>query len=170
VGLLSAQIHPDKIRNNDMKYSSINPLNPELNPICYLLALLAHHFLHVSRIRVKSLTPRLLMSYMYDIISLRVNVKSGTSKIKKKHNFQSHKRSIHSDIYVWYTIIISAHTIIPITESSELLWFQNSRRLVYVHLQKLREVYSKGIPLVMVHRYCILHHPVSDIIMYRHVK
>jgi len=30
-----------------------NPLNPELNPICYLLALLgAHHFLHVSRIRV----------------------------------------------------------------------------------------------------------------------
>ena len=36
----------------------INPLNPELNPICYLLALLAHHFLHVSRIRVKSLTLR----------------------------------------------------------------------------------------------------------------
>jgi hypothetical protein len=31
-----------------------NPLNPELNPICYLLALLAHHFLHVSRIQVKS--------------------------------------------------------------------------------------------------------------------
>ena len=40
---------------------TINPLNPELNPICYLLALLAHHFLHVSRIRVKSLTLRLLM-------------------------------------------------------------------------------------------------------------
>jgi len=31
----------------------INPLNAELNPICYLLALLeAHHFLHVSKIRV----------------------------------------------------------------------------------------------------------------------
>jgi len=44
----------------------INPLNPELNPICYLLALLgAHHFLHVSRIRVKLLTFRLLMSYIY---------------------------------------------------------------------------------------------------------
>ena len=42
-----------------------NPLKPELNPICYLLALLAHHFLHVSRIRVKSLTIRLLMSYIY---------------------------------------------------------------------------------------------------------
>jgi len=44
----------------------INPLNPELNPICYLLALLgAHHFLHVTRIRVKSLALRLLMSYIY---------------------------------------------------------------------------------------------------------
>jgi len=43
----------------------LNPLKPELNPICYLLALLAHHFLHVSRIRVKSLTIRLLMSYIY---------------------------------------------------------------------------------------------------------
>ena len=43
----------------------INPLNPELNPICYLLALLAHHFLHISRIRVKLLTLRLLMSYIY---------------------------------------------------------------------------------------------------------
>jgi len=42
-----------------------NPLKPELNSICYLLALLAHHFLHVSRIRVKSLTFRRLMSYMY---------------------------------------------------------------------------------------------------------
>ena len=43
----------------------LNPLNPELNPICYLLALLAHHFLHVSRIMVKSLTLRLQMSYIY---------------------------------------------------------------------------------------------------------
>ena len=35
----------------------LNPLKPGLNPICYLLALLgAHHFLHVSRIRVKLLT------------------------------------------------------------------------------------------------------------------
>jgi len=29
---------------------TFNPLSPELNPFCYLLALLAHHFLHVSRI------------------------------------------------------------------------------------------------------------------------
>ena len=47
-------------------YAYINPLNAELNPICYLLALLGvHHFRHISRIRVKSLTLRLLMSYIY---------------------------------------------------------------------------------------------------------
>ena len=44
----------------------VNPLNPELNPICYLLALLgAQYFLHVSRISVKLLTFRRLMSYIY---------------------------------------------------------------------------------------------------------
>ena len=32
---------------------SINPLKTQLNSICHLLALLAHHILHVSRIRVK---------------------------------------------------------------------------------------------------------------------
>ena len=42
-----------------------NPFNPELNPICYLLALLSQHFLHVNRIRVKSLTLKLLMCYIY---------------------------------------------------------------------------------------------------------
>jgi len=39
--------------NLDSHVSIFNPLNAELNPI-YLLALLAHHFLHVSRIRVKA--------------------------------------------------------------------------------------------------------------------
>ena len=53
---------------------SINPLNPELNPIYYLLALLAHHFLHVSRIRVKSLTLRLLMSYIYIHIHIYIHI------------------------------------------------------------------------------------------------
>jgi len=54
-----------KLYNMKLK-TSLNPLNAELNPICYLLALSgAHHFLHVSRIRVKSLTLRLLMSYIY---------------------------------------------------------------------------------------------------------
>ena len=45
---------------------AVNPLNTKLNPICYLMALLgAHHFLHVRRIRVKLLTFRRLMSYIY---------------------------------------------------------------------------------------------------------
>ena len=52
-------------RNGNWYENRINPLKPELNPICYLLALLAHHFLHVSRIRIKSLTFRRLMSYIY---------------------------------------------------------------------------------------------------------
>ena len=50
---------------NDWQTAVFNHLNAELNPIYYLLALLAHHFLHVSRIRVKPLTLRLLMSYIY---------------------------------------------------------------------------------------------------------
>ena len=55
-------------------YVAINALNPELNPICYLLALLgAHHFLHVSRMRVKLLTFRLLMSYIYGVPILDVS-------------------------------------------------------------------------------------------------
>ena len=49
-----------------VKHTKFNPLNAELNPICPLLALFgAHHILHVSRIRVKLLTFRLLMSYIY---------------------------------------------------------------------------------------------------------
>jgi len=52
--------------NQTTIHGSINTLNAELDPICYLLALLgAHHFLHVSRIRVKSVTLRQLMSYIY---------------------------------------------------------------------------------------------------------
>ena len=51
--------------NFSSSFLHFNPLNADLNPICYLLALLAHHFLHVNRIRVKSLPPRLLMSYIY---------------------------------------------------------------------------------------------------------
>jgi len=36
-------------------HSIFNPLNPELYPICHLLALLgAHHILHVGRIRVNT--------------------------------------------------------------------------------------------------------------------
>ena len=69
-------------RNNILVYNSnkmhksqslFNPLNPELNTICYLLALLgAHHFLHVSRMRVKLLTFRRLMSYIYIYIYIYI--------------------------------------------------------------------------------------------------
>ena len=50
-----------------LRQRMFNPLNAELNPICHLLALLGvHHFLHVSRIRVKSLPLRLLIHiYIY---------------------------------------------------------------------------------------------------------
>ena len=58
----------------------INTLNAELNPICYLLALLAHHFIHVSRIRVKSLPLRLLMSYVYGAPILDVSRSQTTTQ------------------------------------------------------------------------------------------
>ena len=51
----------------------LNPLNAELNPICHLLTLLEVNFLHVSRIRVKSLTLRLLMPYIYGAPILNVS-------------------------------------------------------------------------------------------------
>ena len=58
-----------------------NPLKPELNPICYLLALLgAHHFLHVSRITVKILTFKLLMSYIYGAPILDVSSSHTTTQ------------------------------------------------------------------------------------------
>jgi len=42
-----------------------NPLNPELNPTCHLLALLgAHHILHGSRIRVN------VLNYMLNKINM----------------------------------------------------------------------------------------------------
>ena len=68
--VINAKVTPKIIPDNlissfYMNNKYFNPLNPELNPICYLLALLAHHFLYVNRIRVKLLTSRLLMSYIY---------------------------------------------------------------------------------------------------------
>jgi len=57
-----------------IEVTEFNPLNAELNPICCLPALLgANHFIHVSRIKVKSLTLRLLMSYIYGALILDVS-------------------------------------------------------------------------------------------------
>ena len=36
-------------------FNNFDTLNAGFNPICYLLALLAHHFLHVIRIRANKL-------------------------------------------------------------------------------------------------------------------
>jgi hypothetical protein len=70
--LRNSQFQTNRSAPNEMAYvklywqNSIKPLNAELDPICHLLALLGvHHFLHVSRIRFKSLTLSLLMSYTY---------------------------------------------------------------------------------------------------------
>jgi hypothetical protein len=52
---------------------SFNPLNPELNPICHLLAFLGvHHILHVSRIRIK------LPGQQYYAVSLYVILATGS--------------------------------------------------------------------------------------------
>jgi len=46
--------YPTIQRQPGIQRPCVNPLKAELNPICYLLALLrANHILHVSRIRVK---------------------------------------------------------------------------------------------------------------------
>ena len=85
VSLSSQAIKSDKTRHDSHDTCLFcNPLNPELNPICYLLALLgAHHFLHVSRIRVKSLTFRRLMSYIY---------KAPILDVSRSHTTTQHSR------------------------------------------------------------------------------
>ena len=70
----------------------VNPLNPELNPIRYLLALLgAHHFLHFSRIRVKSLSLRLLMSYIYIYIYIYI-YGAPILDVSRSHTTTQHSR------------------------------------------------------------------------------
>ena len=65
-GSLEVEGCGDRVTDWILAGQQINPLKPELNSICYFLALLgSHHFLHVSRIMVKLLTFRLLLSYIY---------------------------------------------------------------------------------------------------------
>ena len=61
-----------------LQYSYDNPLNPELNPICYLLALLAHHFLHVSRIRVNLEVTEVIFLVLIVIFCMFVTICSTT--------------------------------------------------------------------------------------------
>jgi len=69
---MRSELHRNSFYLTDTRVAHINPLNPELNPICYFLALLAHHFPHVSRTMAKSLTLRLLMSYIYIYIYIYI--------------------------------------------------------------------------------------------------
>jgi hypothetical protein len=82
----------------------INPLSPELNPICYLLALLAHDFLRVSRIRVKSLTLRLLMSHIYIYGAPTLDV-SGSHTTTQHSRYDSSGRVISSSRGVLPTVL-----------------------------------------------------------------
>ena len=48
----------------------VNPLNAELNPICHLLALfVAHHILHVSRIKVNIKINKMCFYFLYNFVS-----------------------------------------------------------------------------------------------------
>jgi hypothetical protein len=61
-----------------------NPLNAELNPISYFLALLgAHHFLHVSRIRVNKHPQK----QKWEILNLGSTVKK-KSKLRKRKDLK----------------------------------------------------------------------------------
>ena len=50
----------------------LNPLNAELNPICHLLAILAHHILHIGRVRVNVVTH---LSYHGIVISAKPSLR-----------------------------------------------------------------------------------------------
>ena len=89
--LVLSSILPVKLQFCNEFYNDFNPLNPELNPICYLLALLAHQFLHVSRIRVKSLTLRLLMSYIYIYIYIYI-CGAPILDVSRSHTTTQHSR------------------------------------------------------------------------------
>jgi hypothetical protein len=106
-----------------------NPLNAELNPSCYLLELLAHHFLHVSRIRVKSLTLRLLVSYVYiyiyiyiyDISSLRFKVRNEAREKNKVIRISSFTRQLQEINHLALYEIHTANTTSPFsTEIQEI--------------------------------------------------
>ena len=90
-----------KIKN----LSQVNPLNAELNPICCLLALLgAQHFLHVTRIRVKSLTLRLLMSYIYIYVYIYMHsfIHSFIS-IQPLGRFSRNQNPFRRPVWLWHT-------------------------------------------------------------------
>jgi len=75
-----------------------NPLNAELNPICYLLALLgAHHILHVNKIGVKGESP------------IEPDVASGhaaRTSVNISRKFFGENRVIKSRVTRWATHVV----------------------------------------------------------------
>ena len=72
----------------DISSLRVNPLNTQLNPIYHLLALLgAHHILHISRIRVKTLCQLSNLSgvNLRNIEVAKVGLKSVCSGRKKRN-------------------------------------------------------------------------------------
>ena len=101
---------------------ALNPLNAELNPICCLLALLgAHHFLHVSRIRVKVTMTRVGPFKLQWLVYV-----PSSWPLKKNSTFCPLISFMH---FVWISVqitIISAYRInwlVFITETEVFKWF-----------------------------------------------
>jgi len=85
-------------------FTVINTLNAELNPICHLLALLgAHHFLHVSRIRVKLCTHFHINYFFYmPNIYILLHLVIQFLGIQNTHTY----------IYIYIYIYIYTHTLL----------------------------------------------------------
>jgi len=76
---------------NTHNFHVINPLKAELNPICYLLALLgAHHFLHVSRIWVNAQEAKMIR-----------NFKNAKQKLLKTKTAIWFKKIYKNVSYIW---------------------------------------------------------------------
>ena len=80
----------------------VNALNAELNPICYLLALLGtHHILHVGRIRVNALNAELnpicyllaLLGAQHFLHVSRIRIKSLTLRLLMSYTYGAAGRS-----------------------------------------------------------------------------
>jgi hypothetical protein len=100
--------------NSTLEYSSnvcwenssfINPLNAKLNLICHLLALLDHHILHVSRIRVKNLT-RILSTLHEDLYTFTITL--GTLH-EDLYTFTIILGTLHEDLYMFTIILGTLH-------------------------------------------------------------
>jgi hypothetical protein len=66
------------LHTNTNQRKWFNPLNAELNPICHLLALIAHHILHVSRVRVNLCWDiRPMYSLSYRGLVMKTSLKGG---------------------------------------------------------------------------------------------